>query len=1277
MNILHSAPVGRRRITAGFAVLAMIVLGALSCAQGAYAETRPPVLIPNRISDEAYSTRVLIEGYGLAIEGLATEWKAEYSTSCAGPWTEVNKAEYSAAEIRIYIGVEEEFIVNRGGIGDGVHWLRHLAPNTSYCARFTAKNADGEATPAIIPFKTLPVAKPEVEERGEISANERLQYTGSASATTAGFKAEIEGNGAETTYAFEYAPAEAGGGRPAETSGAWKQFTSGAAGVITVAEEHAEVAASLTGLTPETTYYVRLKMHNGAGEAVQTTYVSADGISGHESFTTLTAKPVTEAAGPGKVRNVTQASAHIKGIVEPHGSETSWRFEYATSVLGPWSAIPSPEGAGTISRAQAEAVPYGESFEFGVTLSGLSIATKYYVRLFAENAAGEGEVCHGVSATVNAICEPISSATFVGERGEGLGVVETLGAPSATTFAVHGLQGESLRLLGAVNPHNTPTSAEQRVTVEGAPTGGTFTLTFNGHTTAPLAYNAPANEGGGPGSVEETLGLHGVSVEGSAGGPYTILFYEPKGVSEPQIEANGSGLTPSGSVKVETLLKGGESAEAHYHFQYVSQTSFTEHGWSDAAMTPEALVSPGDGQEFVHASLPALEAGETYHYRLVVNSSIAGIGLIEAPEETLRAPSFTVEAAPSPCPNEAFRTGLSAHLADCRAYELLTPIDKGGSQEPFTYNIELGSMVQVGEDGEHALLEARGVSWGAGPGAGGTPYLFSREVGKGWKMTAGSPQPATGVANLEPQLYSADVSQGAFESKSEPSDLSRSEEIEFKVGPLGGPYTTVVSVPRAQQPSTTEGWVAANASFSKLVFETPDHSLLGEPTGTRGGDDLYEYTTQGGLRQLNVSGEPAETIGSCGADIAVGSEGGGTRSSLHTVSADGSRVFFYASAPHECSVSNLYVRVNGSETFDIGPYKFVGANEQGTRLLLEDGTGELEGYDSETGTLEPQSSGEKASASELALLGIPDRAEPNGDEAFYHPRYAYWSGGGGTGTVDNGEGEVVQADEDGQVYRYDRVEHLVECVSCASSYDPSPKQPAFLESAFGQRLHGAFPLLSTTSADGRFAFFTTPSALVPQDVDGEIHISSEKEFTDVKSTTSLSSDVYEWRAAGVDGCGHVQGCLSLITDGRGGYLNILLGSAEEGREVFIYTRSKLLPQDVDTAGDIYAVRVDGGFAPPPPRPTECEGDACSAPPPAPNDATPSSLTFNGIGNALQTPSAKPVIGSKKAKSSKPKKGKKSRKAKHKARKSGKVGRAKRVGVRGRGEDTGSAGRSGR
>ena len=115
--------------------------------------------------------------------------------------------------------------------------------------------------------------------------------------------------------------------------------------------------------------------------------------------------------------------------------------------------------------------------------------------------------------------------------------------------------------------------------------------------------------------------------------------------------------------------------------------------------------------------------------------------------------------------------------------------------------------------------------------------------------------------------------------------------------------------------------------------------------------------------------------------------------------------------------------------------------------------------------------------------------------------------------------------------------------------------------------------------------------------------------------TSLSSDVYEWRAEGVDGCVVVQGCLRLITSGAGGYMNLLIGATPSGDNVFFTTASQLVGTDNDTALDIYDARVDGGF-PPPTQLTECEGSACHSPVAAPIDTTPGSFAFSGSGNVI-------------------------------------------------------------
>ena len=1277
---------GVAAIVAGM-LLAGVLLASVSLGAG---PTGPPRFEESGSynNEEVFSTRALI-ARELDPEGLATKWTAQYSSAGPnGPWTEVNSGQIEGACCKtVQIGVRDHSISAPKGAQEPV-LLRGLKPETSYYARFTAENADDEGAPVqkVISFKTLPIAKPEVDREYTTVFPEYTSFAESSGTTdtTAGFGAKIDANGAETKYTFEYGPAEAGGGRPGEGSAAWKAFTSGASGTVGAIEEYAWVEADLAGLTPETTYYVRVKMRNSAGEAVQIVHA---GDPEFGFFTTGTARPAVELGESNAVRNVTTDSAYLSIFtISPHGSETDWGLEYAESEGGPWSAVPG--GSGTISQALAEATSYEDPTPgtYGVRLTGLSASTKYYVRAFVRNT------CVG--------CEHIDS-----------GVVSftTAGPPAASVDMVHALHGESLRLLGSVDPNSASTFAEQVISLEGAPTGGSFTLTFDGHTTSEIPYDAESETvrralegipGGGP---------QGVGVEGGDGGPYTVFFYSSPGVSEPLIEGSGLGLTPlGGSVKVVTTLAGGAGYAAHYHFEYVSQASFSEHGWADAASGPELDAGAGRGVEAVGDDLPSLSAGAAYRYRLVAQSEAPGTGPVYSTEEgTLTAPAPASAVSSEACPNEAVRTGDSAHLPDCRAYEQVTPIDKNGAQEPFHYAASLDDAVLVGEDGENVVLEAEGTDYREGPDAGQSPYLFSREV-SAWGMIAGLAQPQAGVRRYRPQVYSSDLTQVASSSEYRTSTGGESADVEYDLGPLGGPYRTVASVPRQDLGSQNAGleqfagWVGGDPRLSKPVLETQDHALISEEeTGTQSGwSDLYEYTARNGLAQLNVSSE-GTTIGSCGAHLVQGFEDGeservGVASSPHSISADGSLVFFEAVPGNKCGVNeeapDLYMRVNGSETVDIGAYRFLAANAEGSKLLLQSETGAKEAvlYDtgSRTGTPLPELAGiELANANArpvvsadlstayFARAGSLYRYDINGGQLEYlfaasgieqydgvlslavspDGRYIYFEGsvGGlpGNGTIRTAPNNGHQA---AQVYRYDSGERVVECVSCASSYDREPDQPAFLNGSGGRpQIPGGVLLHTSISGNGDYAFFTTPAALVPQDIDGEIGIANEGEYADNGTTTSPSSDIYEWRRDGVSGCAQLDGCLALITNGRGGYKSLLLGSADEGRDVFVYTREKLVPQDNDTAGDIYDARVEGGFPPPPPRPTECEADACSTPPSAPVDSTPASLTFTGVGNVLPVaPAGKPVVKKKappkkKHNAKKRKKGKSTRKGKAK------------------------------
>ncbi len=1111
------------------------------------------------------------------------------------------------------------------------------------------------------------IAKGKNEPSGRTTLGE-ANYT----RTSRVFTGEVETNGAATEYHFEYTTTPS---NPAS----WVPFTTGASGTVSAPEDFAEPVAELTGLEPYTTYYVRLKASNADGAVEQLPELGPYRV---DSFTTPTANAVVLME---RSRNVTATSARLVGGVQPNGLETSWHFESAPSAGGPWTAIPGL--AGTISQAQAEALPE-EGIDFvESTYTGLHPSTPYYVRLYASNVLGEGEICYqgGIIEEQRYICEPI-----IASEKQGLGTFETSGPPSPTTLAVHALHGESVRLLGAVNPNNVPTSDEQTITIGGAPTGGTFTLTFDGQRTVPIAFDAPAQ--GGPGSVENALkalaSAPEVGVNGLAGGPYTVRFYGgDAGVSEPQITADGSGLMPSGSVTVATIQNGGEGNGTEYYFEYVTQAQFERSGFGEAQRTAEEPVAPADTRQFVGQDVPGLQAGEAYRYRLVASSSAVGIPVQYGAVESLTAPAPAQVSSVGACPNAQVRTGPSTNLPDCRAYEQVTPVDKEGSQEPFNYGPTVTSGAVIGEDGEHAIFEDPVVSWGPGPEGGQSPYFFARAPGA-WAMTAGSPEPQTGVQRIVPELYSPDLTQVALEADVYTSlGSGESKEVGYEVGPAGGPYALVASVPRSEAENSSssvslDGWVASSTDFSKLVLQVADPNLVSPRTTTKsGGNDLYEYS-EGRVKQVNVGS------GTCGANVVTGHESLGERSSSHAVSAGGSRVFFEAAPGSDCEApSHLYVRENGVETVDLGEYRFAGANAQGSEVLLESESPnpEFSIEDLESGRVEKIfPNGEISSNEHVRVAVSADFAAiyfelNNGDLYRYGVAgksldYMFRNTAVQSGSKNFGDpspdgrfyyfkGSVGGIPGNDQVFLYDSSENMVECVSCASSFDPEPKLPAFFPGAFGAlgayKEQDGFPSESYLAGDGDFAFFDTPAALVRGDVDGEVAPTPQAGAEFQSEETSPSSDVYEWRRDGVDGCGQLQGCLALLTNGRGGFLNLLIGTADEGRDVLIYTRSQLVAQDNDNSGDIYDVRSDGGFPPPPARPVECEGDACSTPPSAPNDATPASSTLTGSGNiAPAAPPRKAAVKSKKKTKAKKKVKKRGRKAGKRAKRSAKAKRRK-------------------
>jgi subtilisin family serine protease len=217
------------------------------------------------------------------------------------------------------------------------------------------------------------------------------------SATEATLHGEVNPNGLETTYQFEYGLTTAYGTNVPVSS---KSVGSGS--------KYVEVSETIKGLEQNTAYHFRLAATNSKG-----TSYGEDIEFVTPAFPTTATKAATAVA---------RTTATLQGTVNPHGSATAYQFEYGTTTAYGTKIPISPEGVGS-----------GLSdVEVNQALSGLSENTTYHFRVTATSVAG---IVHGKDATF-----------------------DTQGPPSATTEAAIEVGATEARLEGSVDPHGLPTT---------------------------------------------------------------------------------------------------------------------------------------------------------------------------------------------------------------------------------------------------------------------------------------------------------------------------------------------------------------------------------------------------------------------------------------------------------------------------------------------------------------------------------------------------------------------------------------------------------------------------------------------------------------------------------------------------------------------------------------------------------------------------------------------------------------------------------------------------
>lgn len=739
------------------------------------------------------------------------------------------------------------------------------------------------------------------------------------------------------------------------------------------------------------------------------------------------------------------------------------------------------------------------------------------------------------------------------------------------------------------------------------------------------------------------------------------------------------------STAVTTAQINPENNATTYHVEYGSDTSYGQR------TVESASIGSDDTEHTISVELNDLAPNTLYHWRVVATSSLGTTNGAGGTFVTYQQP-----AGVGACSNEDFRTGSSADLSDCRAYEKVSPADKGGGGVQVTFDVSAFSQLsQAATSGEAVAYSSRGTFAGSAGSIGVQSYI-ARRTFAGWLTQGiGAPQSPWGTKVLsgEYTAFSPDLSIGVLNDIDTNGPLLAQGAVPgygnlYLRNTMSDSYTALTNVappevaPNSLPSDYTLNFEGASADFGHVLFTaagklTPDAQV---PSCFHC-HQLYEWTPGGRLSLVNVLPENAGSTvdaGAGGHTFSVVPESGNLR---NAISADGSRVYWSDSSEGAGSGPEaIYLREDESRTVAVGHGLFWVASPDGAKALYTsqipgaggaaDG-GDLYEFDAATGQstdLTPSGhvQGLLGASSDLSYVYFVAQGNlaPGATEGDYN---VYLRHAGKTifiaavpqedgtasdteTTIDNTQpsfrlsyvtpdGRHAAFVSQASLTGYDDTPIDPQACKTGDGQRPAPCRQVYLYSADDQKLicascnpSGARPIGPSSivswpndtydprsvSDDGTRVFFNSTDALVPRDTNGQ-------------------QDVYEWESPGAGSCGSSNGCVSLLSSGstvvtKGNQAEFLEASfvdaTPSGSDVFFITPSQLVPGDTDQLDDLYDARVGGGFpqeaAPP------CTGTGCQGVPAAtPIFATPSSTTFNGVGN-FSGPASKAAVKSRTA-----------------------------------------------
>jgi hypothetical protein len=335
--------------------------------------------------------------------------------------------------------------------------------------------------------------------------------------------------------------------------------------------------------------------------------------------------------------------------------------------------------------------------------------------------------------------------------------------------------------------------------------------------------------------------------------------------------------------------------------------------------------------------LSDLEPDTTYHYRFVAQSGGGGPVRGEGGEVGLDGAEGTFTTPPprprpkADCPNQGFRVGAGAYLPDCRAYEMVSPLDKdGGDILAFTTQAGPSALVQSATSGDRFTYASYRAFGDAQSAPYSSQYLASRTAA-GWSTEAISPPRQSGSFYGDGNTTRAQDSDfKAFSPDLCSAWLRHDSEPPLAAGVPGG-FTNLYRREGCDDPLAYEALIPSSPLTSPapspfdpqlqgiggdcVVFRANDAlAVTGVPASGKANGVSQVYESCGGvLRLVSVlpGGAASDLESSAGTvnDLIFHEK---TSTLEHAVSADGSRVYWTAS-PALRGPGVIYLRENAAQ----------------------------------------------------------------------------------------------------------------------------------------------------------------------------------------------------------------------------------------------------------------------------------------------------------------------------------------------------------------------------